>query len=391
MLVGIVGKPNVGKSTFFKAITMAEVEIASRPFTTIKPNRGVAYVKFPCPEKDLGKKCNPQNSLCVKGNRFVPFEVLDVAGLVPDAHKGRGLGNQFLDDLRQADAFIHVVDLSGRTDEEGNPTTGYDPLRDVRFLERELDQWFFGIVKKNWSHFVRRVSITRGNFAEEMVENLSGLGIRYDHIVRALLNLGLHQEELAEVEEETLYKLSSELRKVSKPMLIVANKSDLPGAMENLKSLEDYGVVVCSAEVELALREADSKGMIDYIPGEDSFEVIGNVNETQKKALDFMLEFLKKNKGTGVQDAINKAVFGLLGSIVVFPVEDENKLTNNKGHVLPDAFILRHDSTALDLAYAVHTDIGEHFVRAVDCRTKRSVGKDYKLKSGDVIKIHSTK
>ncbi len=391
MLVGIVGKPNVGKSTFFKALTMADVEIASRPFTTIKPNRGIAYVKIPCPETYFNKKCDPQNSSCIKGNRFVPVEILDVAGLVPDAHKGKGLGNKFLDDLRQADVFIHVIDLSGKTDAEGNEILGYNPLNDIKFLENELDKWFFGIIDKNWSNFVRRVSITKGDFTKEMVTSLSGLGIKYEHIMQALSNLGMKQDELKDVKEEKLLELSSELRKVSKPMLILANKADIPGSEDNLKFLENYEVIVCSSDVELALREANNKEIIDYIPGEDKFEIKKEVTDNQKKALEFMESFLKKNQGSGAQKAINNAVFDLLQSIVIFPVEDENKLTNNKGHILPDAFILPKKSKAIDLAYAIHTDIGNGFVRAVDCKTKRSVGKDYELNNGNVIKIHSTK
>ncbi len=390
MLIGIVGKPNVGKSTFFKALTLADVEIASRPFTTIKPNRGMAYVRIDCPEKDFGKKCNPRNSFCINGNRFVPVEIMDVAGLVPGAHKGRGLGNKFLDDLRQADAFIHIIDLSGRTDEEGNPTTNYNPLNDIKFLENELDKWFFSIIEKNWDTFVRRTMIKKGDFAKELAEIMSGLGIKYEHVLGAISSLGLRKEDLSSIDRNKIFELSSELRRISKPMLIVANKADIKGADENLRFLENYEVVVCSADIELALKEASEKNIISYIPGNNDFEIKSEVNDVQKKALEFMRDFLHKNNGSGVQRAINKIVLDILGYIVVFPVEDENKLTDKKGNVLPDAFLLPKGSKAIDLAYAVHTDIGNNFVRAVDCRTKRGIGRDYLLKMGDVIKIYST-
>src|SRR3989338_2051590 len=119
MLIGLVGKPSVGKSTFFKAATLAEVEIASYPFTTIKPNHGVGFVKIECIEKELNTKCNPNHGFFLQGQRFVPIDLMDVAGLVPGASEGKGLGNQFLYDLRQADAFIHIVDVYGETDAEG--------------------------------------------------------------------------------------------------------------------------------------------------------------------------------------------------------------------------------------------------------------------------------
>ena len=111
MLIGLVGKPSVGKSTFFKAATLAEVEIASYPFTTIKPNHGVGYVKIDCIDKEFNVQCNPNHGFCIDHKRFVPVELMDVAGLVPGASEGKGLGNQFLDDLRQADVFLHIVEI----------------------------------------------------------------------------------------------------------------------------------------------------------------------------------------------------------------------------------------------------------------------------------------
>ncbi|MEM4201360.1 MAG: GTPase, partial [Nitrososphaerales archaeon] len=113
MLVGIVGKPNTGKSTFFNAATLMNVPMANYPFTTIQPNYGVAYLRKDCVCKRLNVKDNPVNSVCVNGVRLIPVKLVDVAGLVPGASQGRGLGNKFLDDLRQADALIHVVDASG--------------------------------------------------------------------------------------------------------------------------------------------------------------------------------------------------------------------------------------------------------------------------------------
>ncbi len=114
MQVGIVGKPNAGKSTFFSAATLTVVPIANYPFTTIKPNRGISYLRTRCVCRELGVQDRPRNSRCVDGERFIPVELIDCPGLVPGASTGRGLGNQFLDDLRKADALIHVIDARGK-------------------------------------------------------------------------------------------------------------------------------------------------------------------------------------------------------------------------------------------------------------------------------------
>jgi hypothetical protein len=158
MLIGLVGKPNVGKSTFFKACTLAEVDIASYPFTTIQPNQGVGYVRVKCPESE--KKCQPNHGFCLKGERFIPVKLIDVAGLVPEAHLGKGRGNEFLDDLREADLLIHILDSSGKTNENGEPTQNYDINKDVEFLEKEIDMWIFGILQKNWKNLERKAKST---------------------------------------------------------------------------------------------------------------------------------------------------------------------------------------------------------------------------------------
>src|SRR3989344_3018301 len=159
MLIGVVGKANVGKSTLFKAMTMADVLIANYPFATIEPNKGFGFVRIPCVDAFFGTQCNPRVGYCEEHNRFVPVEIVDVAGLVPGAHEGKGMGNHFLDDLRPADALIHVVDISGGTNEKGDPVEpgSYDPLNDIRFLETELDMWYLQILNKGWQKFARQV------------------------------------------------------------------------------------------------------------------------------------------------------------------------------------------------------------------------------------------
>ncbi len=390
MIIGIVGKANVGKSTFFKALTLAEVEIANYPFTTLDKNEGVGYVRVDCLEKEFGVECKPRLGYCLKGNRFVPVKIIDVAGLVPGAHEGKGKGNQFLDDLREADCLIHVLDASGLTDAEGNPTEGYDVVEEVKFLQDEIDLWMLGIVGNNWKRFARKVRGEGIKLSEAFAEQLSGLKICEDDVKEVMNDLNL-SENPQEWKEEQLLEFTRNLRKKSKPIVIAANKIDLPQAAGNIEKLKenfpDVEIIPCSAESELALREAAKSGLIDYVPGEKDFSMKGELKKEQKKALDFVSNLLGKFGTTGVQDCLNHAVFSLLGQIVAYPVENESKLADKDGNVLPDAYLLPKGATALDLAEAVHSDVAKGFIAAVDVRSKKRVGKEYELKDGDVIKI----
>ncbi len=391
MLIGLVGKPNVGKSTFFKAATLAEVEIANYPFVTIKPNHGIGYVKIDCIDKEFGVQCQPREGFCLNHKRFVPIELMDVAGLVKGASKGKGLGNQFLDDLRQADAFIQIVDVSGTTNEEGKPTENYYPGKDIKMIESELDLWFSEILKKAWKTFSRQLESSKENFVEAVAKQFSGLKVTEEQIKEVIRKTSLDIEKPVSWTDENIFEFAKELRKISKPMIIAANKADMKNAEENLKKLKSefsYPIFPCSAEAELALKEAAKEKIIDYIPGESDFKIKHpeKLNEKQKKALEFIKNFLKKYKTTGVQDILNYVVFSLLGYIAVFPA-GTNKLTDSEGRILPDCFLLPKDSTALDFAFKIHQDLGEGFIRAIDIRTKKVVGKDHKLKHRDGIEI----
>jgi hypothetical protein len=386
MKIGLVGKPNAGKSTFFTAATSATAQIGDYPFTTIDKNVGIAYVRKPCPSKELGLDPNPNNSLSVDGIRFIPIEVIDVAGLVPGAHEGKGMGNKFLDDLRQADVLIQIVDCSGTTDLEGNTVEGADPLDEIKFLEDELHHWIGEIVVRNWSRSARAVE--SGEKIENFLsERLAGLKFTREQVILALRKAQISKPVMHWGSEEGL-TLAGYLQEIGKPIVIAANKADI-SSKNNIGKLVNVSAIITAADYELALKNATKAGLITYNSGDSDFSLNDEdqLNDEQKKALETIRQFLKENGSTGVQDCIETAVLEKLDLIAVYPVEDETHFTDSQGFVLPDAYLVPRESTAHDLAYKVHTDIGDSFIRAIDCRSKRIIGKDYELQDGDIIKI----
>lgn len=383
--IALAGKPNCGKSTFFKAATLADAEIANYPFTTIDANHGVAYVRVPCQCKEMKVSCG----VCQEGFRFIPVNLIDVAGLVPEAHTGRGLGNQFLDNLRQADAIIHVVDASGGTDAEGNPVDlgSHDPVGDITFLTHEMTMWLYGIVEKHWSRLLRTAQSKPVVLTNGLAEVVAGLGITIEDVQYVEKNTGV---DLIHADTEQLIAFCERLLLQTKPMLIIGNKADL--ADETLRArLTEEKIPLVSGAAELALRNAEKAHLIHYLPGDTTFTVPEGavLNAPQKKALQQMATVMKTLNGTGVQQTINRVVFELLDQIVVYPVEDENHLTDGRGRVLPDAFLLRKGSTARELAFRVHTDIGKGFLYALDAKSKMRIKDSQQLKDGDIIRIVS--
>ena len=395
-LVGIVGKPNVGKSTYFSAATMISVPIAAYPFTTIKPNRGVGYVRVDCVCKEFDVRDEPVNSVCQDGARLVPVELVDCAGLVPDAWQGRGLGNQFLDEIMTADALIHVIDASGGTNLEGKicaPGT-HDPLEDVKFLDKELDMWLVRIFKKDWEKISHKGKVSRDDLIKDLVERLSGLAIGRGSIERALKESGLSLDRVDSWSDSDLINLIHKIRLISKPMVIVANKIDLSKARENLARLSasPYRVLACSAEAELALRRSQEKRITDYRPNDSEFRILNpqSIKQEQMNALErIRKEILDVYQSTGVQQSINFAFLKLLGMRVVYPVENVESLTDHKGRVLPDAYLVSPGTTAKEFAGMIHSDLGKGFLYATEARSKKRVGEDYVLKDRDVISVTS--
>lgn len=387
MIVGIIGAPNKGKSTLFSALTLKDVEIADYPFTTINPNMGIAYATKKCPETELGTKCRARNSLCVNGIREIPINIVDVAGLVVDAHSGKGMGNQFLNDLAAADALMLVVDASGKTDRNGNPCESCDPMDDVKMVKGELVEWVSSIIITHASQISRR-----NDGVNALSEVLAGLKIRKDEIKFSIESNGLSDARISWPEQD-VKRFADKLLEISKPMLVIANKCDVKGSEFQLSMLRssfgEAGIIGISAAVELAIKRAEKQGIIQRVPGSASFNIVSpNISKEQMDALKYMKEFAGAN-GTNVNDVINRVVFGLLDSIVVYPVEDENRYSDHSGNVLPDAVLMKRGSTAMELAATIHTDIAKNMLYAIDARSKRRLAKDYVLNDGDVIKIVS--
>ena len=392
MQIGLLGKANVGKSTFFSAATETPVPTGNFPFTTIEPNVGIAYVKADCACKYF--EISHENPLCVNKVRFIPVKLIDVAGLVPGAYEGKGLGNQFLDDARQAEVLIHVVDIAGTTDIQGQPVPAgtHDPIEDVEFVQNEFDLWFVNILQREWDKITREIDQKRAKLTDGIAKRFTGLGIKDYQVHEALQKLNLISKNPKEWSNSDIQTFVKELRKNTKPIIIAANKADLCQDLDIIKKISDTTVVTCSAETELLLRKASKAGIVNYSPGDETFSIVENkkILPQQKKALDVVKGIFSKIQSTGIQKILNIAVFDTLKFIVVYPVEDETKLTNKDGDILPDAKLLPENSTAKDLAALVHADIAKGFLHAIDCKTKQRIGGDHKLKNGDVIKIVST-
>lgn len=401
LIIGIIGKPSAGKSTFLNAACMTHAKVSELPFTTIDPNKGIAYVKTNCMCKKLNLKDNPKNSICIEGNRFIPINLLDVAGLVPDAHKGKGLGNKFLNDLSKADILIHILDISGELDKTGKRITlgENDPYEDIVFLEKEINLWFKEIIERSdWTKFLKSYSREKTKFIEALYKRLSGVRVKKKHIILAIKNSGLENKDPINWTDDDLYDFSKIVRENSKPILIVANKIDKENGLDNLVRLKEKynnSIIPCSALAEYVLRKYHEDKVIKYIPGLNNFKILNHEKLKPKE-----LETLEKIRGkilgelseTGVQNTLNHAIFKIANQICVFPVSDINTFTDHDDNVLPDVFLVEKGTTLKDFVQDnIHTDLAEHFMFGIDALTKKRLGENYELKHNDVIKIVSSR
>ncbi len=384
--IGLIGKPNAGKSTLFSAITSIDVDIANYPFTTIKPNVGISFIKDKCPENEITAKCNPREGRCAEGIRYIPVEIIDVPGLIEGASEGKGMGNEFLDNVRDADIIINLFDVSGMTDLEGNLSENkHDPKEDVKFVYREIVNWMNGKISKDWQKFSRKEDNSPERLEVKMLQKAATFGLNEKDVI-FIMTKEKFPDKLIHWGNDDINRFSEAILKYAKPVFNIGNKSDLL-TEEALKEFsgEETNYLI-SAQYELLIEKAFNNGYISS-DGND-FTFTAKSGEAQKTVLnDIMLKY----KGGSIMrfyDVLT-AIIKSLGYIVVYPVLDETRWEDKNGNVLPDAYLMKEGDTALDLAYKIHTDIGKNFIRAVNGRTKRIIGKDYKLLNNDVIKVIS--
>jgi ribosome-binding ATPase len=397
--IGLVGKTNTGKTTFFNAATLANAEVSNYPFTTRNPSTGNTHVITICVHREFDIQDNPKNSRCVNGWRYIPIELTDLPGLIKGAWEGKGLGNQFLTVAAQSDALIHAVDVSGGIDATGRiaePGTG-DPIADVGDIEEELAMWYLKLLEGNRDRISRSVSSGTDSI-KAITDVLRGVGVREEHVRLAMENNSMLGIGFDQCDAQKIKDFSWSLRVISKPTLILANKIDLPFSADNFKRLrerfKDFLVIPSSADAELTLRRAESRGLIGYNPGDERFEINDNeqLNDKQKWALNFIRrDILGEYLRTGVQFAINVAVFKLLSMNTVYPVADVKKLSDKHGNILPDVYLMESGSTIEDLAKTVHTDLAKGILYGVDARDGLHLPRNYTIKDRDILSIVSAK
>lgn len=396
--IGLIGKTNTGKTTFFNAATLSGGEISTYPFTTKKPEHGTGNAITPCVHTEFNIQDNPQNSKCVDGWRFIPIELIDLPGLIKGAWAGKGLGNQFLSVATQSDALLHIVDVSGGVDAAGRITElgQGDPIADVSDIEEELTMWYQKLLEGNRDKISKLVH-SEIELVVAITDVFRGIGVKESHVKETMRVTGLEDKHFDNFDMIDSKKFSAHLRKISKPTLIVANKIDLAGADKNFDRLRekhiDTIIIPASADSELSLRRAEQKRLIKYIPGSEQFEILHQeaLNKKQLEALEFITKgILGEYMRTGVQFAINVTVFKLLKMNSVYPVADPEKLSDKKGHVLPDLMLLKDGSTIEDLAKEIHSDLTKGLLYAKDVRYGVRLPTNYQLRDRDIVSLVST-
>lgn len=395
--IGLIGKTNTGKTTFFNAATLSSEEVSSYPFTTKKPVSGIANAITLCVHPEFNVHDNPNNSKCVDGWRYIPIELIDLPGLIKDAWKGKGLGNQFLSIAAQSDALLHIVDASGGIDSTGqiSEVGSGDPISDFADIEEELIMWYQKIFEGNRDKISKLVK-SETDLIDALTDLYRGIGVTKSHVKDTLRISELEEKEVDDFGIEDSKKFASHLRRISKPTLIVANKIDVEGADKNFARLRERYIdtitVPASGDSELSLRRAEQKGLIKYSPGSEQFDILQSdaLNEKQTHALnlikkDIMGEYMR----TGVQFAINVAVFKLLKMNSIYPVADEQKLADRKGRILPDLILMKDGATIKDLAKEIHTDLPKGLLYAKDLRYNLRLPVTYQLRDRDVVSLVS--
>ena len=399
--IGIIGKPSSGKTTFLNAACLTHAKVSEIPFTTIEPNKGVAYVRSKCVCKELDVIDNPQNSICIDGIRFIPINLIDVAGLVPDAHKGKGLGNKFLNDLIKADVLLHIVDITGALDKTGKLISvgENDPYDDILFLENEINLWFKEILEReDWTKFTKGILTEKRKVVEALYDRLSGVKINKRQIILSLKISNLEGKSPSRWTELELLEFVKSLRRIAKPILILANKIDKDISIKNLEELKNKyedPIIPCSALAEHFLRKYHEDKIINYVPGLNDFKIV-NEDKLNENELDMLkkikIKILDRYDGTGIQKALDYASFSIANQICVYPVSDVNTYSDNKNNILPDAFLIERGTLLRDFVREkIHSELAVNFMFGIDAKTKKRLGENYELKDRDIIRIVTSK
>ena len=395
--IGLIGKTNTGKTTFFNSSTLSSDEISTYPFTTKKSSTSVGYAITLCVHSEFNVNDNPNNSKCKDGWRYIPIELIDLPGLIKDAWKGKGLGNQFLSIASQSDALLHVVDASGSIDSSGRiaEVGSGDPVSDFADIEEELNMWYQKIFEGNRDK-LKKIAESDNDQTNALTQLYQGMGVKKSHVKEALRITQLEEKIIENYDIKDSKKFSTELRRISKPTLIVANKIDVKGASKNFQRLRerynDMIVIPASADSELSLRRAEQSELIKYSPGSEQFDILrtNDLNQKQRDALDFIKsDIMGEYMRTGVQFAINVTVFKLLKMNSIYPVTIPEKLSDKKGRVLPDLILLKDGSTIVDLAKEIHSDLTKGLLYGKDLRYNLRVPTNYQLRDRDVISLVS--
>ncbi|KFA62386.1 hypothetical protein S40285_06247 [Stachybotrys chlorohalonatus IBT 40285] len=384
-LIGLVGKPSAGKSTTLNSLTDASSKVGR--FTTIDPQRAIGYLQIDCAcaRFNLSDKCKPNYGACVQGRRSVPIELLDVAGLVPGAHEGRGLGNKFLDDLRHADALIHVVDASGTVDAEGKETRGYDPSVDIAWLRAEIVAWILGNLMQRWPSIRRRHMAIKGNAVDTLQAQFSGYGST-SKVINRTLDRARIKEPLEEWSDETVQHVVNAFVDEKFPTVIALNKIDHPDADKNIakiaKMQDPNTIVLCSAISEVFLRKMAKQRYIKYVEGsefvdtkEDLIEQgdptgggLKDLDDKNKTRIDNLKDMVLYRFGsTGVVQVLSKAA-ELLGLVPIFPVRNTSTFGSGSSDarvVFRDCVLVKKGSTVGDVARKVMGDAPIAFIEGV--------------------------
>ena len=395
--IGLIGKTNTGKTTFFNSSTLSSDEISTYPFTTKKSSTSIGYAITLCVHPEFNVIDNPSNSKCKDGWRYIPIELIDLPGLLKDSWKGKGLGNQFLSIASQSDALLHVVDASGSIDSSGRiaEVGSGDPVSDFADIEEELNMWYQKIFEGNRDK-LKKIAESDNDQTNALTQLYQGMGVKKSHVKEALRITQLEEKIIENYDIKDSKKFSTELRRISKPTLIVANKIDVKGASKNFQRLRerynDMIVIPASADSELSLRRAEQSELIKYSPGSEQFDILrtNDLNQKQRDALDFIKsDIMGEYMRTGVQFAINVTVFKLLKMNSIYPVTIPEKLSDKKGRVLPDLILLKDGSTIVDLAKEIHSDLTKGLLYAKDLRYNLRVPTNYQLRDRDVISLVS--